>query len=140
VHQAAVARQVMIFLAIFLSFEPPNCARRLILYSNFASELPYGFNYILIGYAPPFPSVHTLHVEEIPAQLNDDETQSNSASTMFSSKSVKIWFRNLINATDLQFNHPDESDDDPYAPRTFDAYIPNFQRDGFKRYGTCKIG
>jgi hypothetical protein len=87
---------------------------------------------MLIGYAPPFPSVHTLRVEEIPDELIDDETKSNSASTMFSSEAVKIWFRNLINATELQFNHPDESDDDRNAPRTFDAYIPNFQRDGFK--------
>lgn len=76
--------------------------------------------------------MHTVQVHEIPEGLIEDENKSNSASTMFSSEVVKVWFRNLINAADLDFNHPEESDNDPQAPRNFDAYIPRFQSDGFK--------
>lgn len=90
------------------------------------------FTAIRLVYDPRLSSVHAINVYEIPHGLIEDENESNSASVMFSSEEVKIWFEILINATDLEFDHPEESDNDPAAPRTFDAYIPAIQSGGFK--------
>ncbi len=45
---------------------------------------------------------------------------------------LKIWFRNLINPSDLEFDHPNEADDDPNAAWNFEHYIGEIENDGFR--------
>jgi hypothetical protein len=88
--------------------------------------------YVLTGFTPPQPIVHTIHVDEIPEGLLEDETKSNSASNMFSTDELKVWFRNLINPSELVFDHPIDADNDPDAARNFEHYIGEIENDGFR--------